>query len=124
MVIEEKIFRLECGGQPGRFDLYLLKPIKTKGSKDIRYEMKLESYAITFEKALNMIINYTIELKLKEDQVLTLKQYLNAYKTISSSIINILKSDAESIVSDQIKKRVEKELEKKQKKKKEIEDVD
>jgi hypothetical protein len=69
------------------FDLELLYKI---GGKNPREEFKIASYGITLESAIQKIINYAVRNKLPE--VVTLKEYLDAYKKELNSIRTELKT--------------------------------
>lgn len=77
MIIQGDFYRLiPVDDASSKFDLELLRSI---GGKNPRQEFKLEGYAYTMESALKKIINYAINSKYKEE-VITLKQYLDAYR--------------------------------------------
>lgn len=77
MTIEGSFYKLTpVSDSSPKFDLEFLRDI---GGKNPRKEYKLEGYAFTLESAIKRIINYAINKKFSEE-VITLKQYLDAYK--------------------------------------------
>lgn len=65
------------------WDLELLKPIKSKTNP--RQEYVNAGYGLTLDSAIKRIIQFAISSKY---DVLTLKDYLRAYKKLSKSITN------------------------------------
>lgn len=87
MVIEGSFYKITPINEYSQFfDLELLHEI---GGKNPRTEFKVASYGITLESAIQKIINYAVRNKLPE--IVTLKEYLDAYKEESDSIKSELK---------------------------------
>lgn len=78
MTIEGSFYRLTPVGETAKFfDLELLHEVK---GKTTRHEFKNAGYGMTFESAVESIIRYATCNKFK-DQAITLKEYLDEYKT-------------------------------------------
>ena len=83
MIIQGDIYRLTpINEHSPKYDLELLYSI---GGKNPREEFKVVAYGISMESAFERIIHYTISKKLGEE-VITLKQFFNAYKEESNKI--------------------------------------
>ena len=79
MVIQGSFYRIEPINDNSPFyDLYLLRTIKSKTNP--REEFQLEGYGMPLESAIGRIIRYAISNKHKEDDIITLKSYLNVFK--------------------------------------------
>lgn len=87
MTIEGDFYKISPINESSQFfDLELLYHVK---GKNPRSEFRVASYGITLESAIQRIINYAVRSKLPE--VVTLKEYLDAYKKESNSIKSELK---------------------------------
>lgn len=83
MIIQGDIYRLTpINEHSPKYDLELLYSI---GGKNPREEFKVVAYGISMESAFERIIHYAINKKLGEE-VITLKQFFNAYKEESNKI--------------------------------------
>lgn len=85
MLIEDKDFRLSNDGESDYWDLELLKTVRPKGKPE-RQEFQLVGYGYSFPNALKVIANYRINAK---QDVYTLKQYIQDYKNIVDTLINL-----------------------------------
>lgn len=65
-----------------KYDLELLYDI---GGKNPRQEFKITGYGLPLESAIQRIIIYAVNKKLKDD-IVTLKQFLDEYKKEADSI--------------------------------------
>ena len=82
-VIKGEFYRLTpINEYSPKYDLELLYSI---GGKNPREEFKVVAYGISMESAFGRIIHYAINKKLGEE-VITLKQFFNAYKEESNKI--------------------------------------
>ena len=89
MIIQGDIYRLTPVCEHAHdFDMELLYDV---GGKNPRQEFKNVAYGISLERAIKKIIMYSLSKKFK-DEVITLKQYLNAYKEESDKIRSELKN--------------------------------
>lgn len=68
------------------FDLYLLYDV---GGKNPRQEFKVASYGVSLENAIKSIIRHAVYKKYK-DTIITLKQYLDEYKSQKQDIKSTL----------------------------------
>lgn len=83
MIIQGETYRLTSINEHSpKYDLELLHSI---GGKNPREEFKVVAYGISMESAFERIIHYAINKKLGEE-VITLKQFFNAYKEESNKI--------------------------------------
>ena len=83
MIIEGPFYRLTpLNDHSPHFDLELLYDI---GGKNPRKEFKVAGYAYNLDSAIKAIIRYATSKKLG-NQVVTLKQYLDEFKSISEEI--------------------------------------
>lgn len=83
MIIQGEFYRLTpINEHSPKYDLELLYSI---GGKNPREEFKVVAYGISMESAFGRIIHYAINKKLGEE-VITLKQFFNAYKEESDKI--------------------------------------
>ena len=83
MIIQGEFYRLTpINEHSPKYDLELLYSI---GGKNPREEFKVVAYGISMESAFGRIIHYAINKKLGEE-VITLKQFFNAYKEESNKI--------------------------------------
>ena len=83
MIIQGEFYRLTpINEYSPKYDLELLYSI---GGKNPREEFKVVAYGISMESAFGRIIHYAINKKLGEE-VITLKQFFNAYKEESNKI--------------------------------------
>lgn len=88
MTIQGDIYRLTpINEHSPKYDLELLYSI---GGKNPREEFKVVAYGISMESAFKRIIHYALSKKLGEE-VVTLKQFFNAYKEESNKIREELK---------------------------------
>lgn len=93
MVIEGTFYRLTPISESSpRFDLELLYDI---GGKNPRKEFKVEGYGYSLEAAIQRIIHYSIRKKYKDDEVITLKEYIDEYKQESSKIRSAIEGKAQ-----------------------------
>lgn len=84
MQIQGDFYRITSIDDSSPFwDLELLKPIKSKTNP--RQEYVNAGYGLTLDSAIKRIIQFAISSKY---DVLTLKDYLQAYKKLSKSITN------------------------------------
>ena len=90
MVIQGSFYRIEPINDNSPFyDLYLLTTIKSKTNP--REEFQLEGYGMPLESAIGRIIRYAISNKHKEDDIITLKSYLNVFKQTKEEILKEIK---------------------------------
>jgi hypothetical protein len=87
MIIEEKDFKLELNPINTKFDLYLLQVVNAKNEEKRREEFQLEGYGMSLETCFRYIINYRID---KKHDILSLREYVLAYKKEKEDIANIL----------------------------------
>lgn len=84
MVIEGSFYRLTPVNESSLlYDLELLYDI---GGKNPRKEFKTEGYGMTLETCLMKCCQFAISKKFSKDEVLTLKQYLDEFKTIKEAL--------------------------------------
>lgn len=87
MIIEGDFYKIiPINDHSCMFDLELLYEIK---GKNPRKEFKNAGYGMPLERVLNSIIQYAVHNKLPE--IVTLKEYFNAFKEESDSIRKELK---------------------------------
>lgn len=85
MIIQGNFYRIESiNDNSPLFDLYLLRTIKSKTNP--RDEFQLEGYGMPLEAAIGRIIRYAMNSKFK-DEIVTLKDYLNAFKQTKEEIL-------------------------------------
>ena len=65
------------------FDLYLLRNIKSKTNP--RDEFQIEGYGMPLDAAIGRIIRFALNSK-HQDEVLSLKEYLQEYERISKEL--------------------------------------
>lgn len=84
MVIEGPFYRLTPIGESSpRYDLELLYDI---GGKNPRKEFKVEGYGYPLESALERCVHYAARKKFDKDELITLKQYIDEFKTAKEDI--------------------------------------
>ena len=62
-----------------------------QGSFYPREEFQLEGYGMPLESAIGRIIRYAISNKHKEDDIITLKNYLDVFKQTKEEILKEIK---------------------------------
>lgn len=88
MIIEGPFYRIvPLDDSASRYDFYLLKSI---GGKNPRKEFKVESYSVPLDYIIRRIINFATVNKFKEDQIITLKEFLNEYRSTKDEILKDL----------------------------------
>lgn len=105
MVIEGKFYRLTQISDSSPFwDLELLYTVRPKG-KEARVEFKNAGYGMTLISALIACCSFATARKL-DKEVVTLKEYVDAYNKSKEEILSELKgfnepvsSEAESVIS-------------------------
>lgn len=84
MIIQGEFFRLTpINDHSSKFDLELLHEI---GGKNPRKEFKIVGYGMSLENAITKAISFAVNKKFKEEETITLKQFLDAYKEESGKI--------------------------------------
>lgn len=89
MIIEEHDFRLTPSEGINSFNLELMHTVKPKGGEP-RNEFKNAGYGLMFESAMRKIISYRIEKK-RGDDTITLKDYIEDYRTEVEKIKSLVK---------------------------------
>ncbi len=85
MTIEQEDFRLHNDGESDYWDLELLKTVRPKGKPE-RQEFQVIGYGYSFPNALKVIANHRLSTK---KDVYTLEEYIQDYKQIIDSLINL-----------------------------------
>lgn len=87
MTIQGSFYRIEpIDDNSPLYDLYLLRTIKSKTNP--RDEFQLEGYGMPLDSAIGRIIRYAVNSKYK-DEIITLKDYLNATHQVKKEIEGI-----------------------------------
>lgn len=89
MIIEGSFYRIIPVDEESPFyDLELLYEI---GGKNPRKEFKSAGYGRTFVGTLQAIIKYAVHKRFGEDEIVTIQNYVKAYREESAKIIKELK---------------------------------
>lgn len=84
MTIQGSFYRIEpIDDSSPNYDLYLLRTVKSKTNP--RDEFQLEGYGMPLEAAIGRIIRYAVNSKYK-DEIITLKDYLNAIQQVKKEV--------------------------------------
>lgn len=94
MTIQEEDFKLEFDESCYRFDLYLPHVVNASNEDKKRIEFKIVSNSSTIENCIKKIINYRIN---NSSDFLTMKEYLQLYKSEADKLLNLFEIDYESV---------------------------